>query len=131
MLVETSNGRTRLIVIYVPHAEDDDAGAMKQHLAQHLPAAWQPHAYVKAERLPYTLNGKLDRDVLKALAAAHGDTPAMNHIAPATDTEQRLARVWQRILDARPLDARIALSNAAATRSRPCSYRPRSVSNGA
>ncbi|WP_044043683.1 non-ribosomal peptide synthetase [Caballeronia insecticola] len=99
VIAETTNGRTQLTACLVFHREDVDAPALKQFLAERLPAAWQPHRYVKFERLPYTLNGKLDRNALKAqIASAHALRGA-DFIAPATDTERRLAQTWQRILN--------------------------------
>jgi amino acid adenylation domain-containing protein/non-ribosomal peptide synthase protein (TIGR01720 family) len=98
VLAESGNGRVQLIACLALHREVGSAAALKAHLAQRLPAAWQPHRYVRLGGLPYTLNGKLDRAALKlALASAHVLRDAA-YIAPQTGTEQRLASIWQRIL---------------------------------
>ncbi|WP_321801004.1 non-ribosomal peptide synthetase [Caballeronia sp. J97] len=100
VLAHSSNGRTQLTACLVfAHDAASDA-ALKTYLAEHLPAAWQPHRHVRLERLPYTLNGKLDRDALKAQVASASATPyGAEYIEPSTDTERRLAQIWQRILD--------------------------------
>ncbi|SAL44731.1 peptide synthetase-like protein [Caballeronia peredens] len=99
VIAESTNGRTQLTACLVFHHQAVDALALKQFLAARLPAAWQPHRYVRLDRLPYTLNGKLDRNALRThIASAHALRDA-DFIAPATDTERRLAQTWQRILN--------------------------------
>ncbi|BAO92290.1 non-ribosomal peptide synthetase [Caballeronia cordobensis] len=97
VLAESTNGRTQLTACFVLAHESATDAALKSYLAEHLPAAWQPHRFVRLARLPYTLNGKLDRDALKAQAASASS--ARDIVAPETDTERRLAQIWQRILD--------------------------------
>jgi acyl carrier protein len=53
----------------------------------------QPSAYVLLERLPLTVNGKLDP---QALPEPEWRVP--DYAAPVTDTEARLAEIWQEIL---------------------------------
>ncbi|WP_250516572.1 non-ribosomal peptide synthetase [Caballeronia sp. INDeC2] len=99
VLAESANGRSQLTACLVVDHEAASDGALQTYLAEHLPAAWQPHRYVRLARLPYTLNGKLDRDALKAQVASASAVRDADYIEPATDTEQRLAQTWQRILD--------------------------------
>ncbi|WP_323118191.1 non-ribosomal peptide synthetase [Burkholderia alba] len=103
VLADTHDGRTRLtacVVLDASEAEPDDA-ALQAYLGARLPDAWQPHAYARIARLPYSLNGKLDRDALRQMAAALAAAPGADYVAPATPTERRLADWWQRILNAR------------------------------
>ncbi|KXV02932.1 non-ribosomal peptide synthetase [Caballeronia megalochromosomata] len=99
VLADSTNGRTQLTACLIFAHEAASDAALKTYLAQHLPAAWQPHRYVRLARLPYTLNGKLDRDALKTQIASAPTMRGADYIAPATDTEQRLAQTWQRVLD--------------------------------
>ncbi|MGS0894217.1 amino acid adenylation domain-containing protein [Burkholderia stagnalis] len=96
VVAETGSGPTRLIACVALHAEADDA-ALNAHVAAQLPAAWQPHRFVRCDALPYTLNGKLDRAALRERIAAERDTPAGGD-APRTLTEQRIAGIWQTLL---------------------------------
>ena len=61
-----------------------------------------PSAFVVLDAMPMTPNGKVDRRALPdpghAGAAPHG--PA---IAPRDEVEARLARVWEEVLDVRPV----------------------------
>ncbi|SAK43962.1 peptide synthetase-like protein [Caballeronia pedi] len=99
VLAESMNGRTQLTACLVLADEAASDAALKTYLAQQLPAAWQPHRFVRLARLPYTLNGKLDRDAVKAQVASASAVRDADFIAPASATEQRLAQTWQRILD--------------------------------
>jgi hypothetical protein len=52
-----------------------------------------PSGFVPVEALPLTVNGKLDRAALAALAA-----PSANYIAPRTATEARLCEIFAEVL---------------------------------
>ncbi|WP_175688127.1 non-ribosomal peptide synthetase [Burkholderia anthina] len=97
VIAETGNGPTRLIACVALRAAADDA-ALKAHVGAQLPAAWQPHRFVRCDALPYTLNGKIDRAALRERIAAARDTAQPAGDAPHTPTEQRIAGVWQTLL---------------------------------
>ncbi|MFM0624888.1 amino acid adenylation domain-containing protein [Paraburkholderia xenovorans] len=98
VLAESAHGRTQLIACVVLQDTLDDA-ALQAHLAAHLPQAWIPHRLVRFERLPYTLNGKLDRAALRDFIATMPAVVDANHVAPRTATETRLATLWQTLLN--------------------------------
>ncbi|MCS6511091.1 non-ribosomal peptide synthetase [Burkholderia thailandensis] len=112
VLAETAGGRTQLIAcvaLAAPQREtsagepcsdaqpDDDA--LRAHVAAHLPAAWLPHRIARFDKLPYTLNGKLDRAALRDAVAALPIEAAIDFDAPHTDTERRVAALWRRLLN--------------------------------
>ncbi|KWA17631.1 non-ribosomal peptide synthetase [Burkholderia cepacia] len=97
VVADTGNGPTRLIACVALRAAADDA-ALKAHVAGQLPAAWQPHRFVRCDALPYTLNGKIDRAALREKIAAARDTTQSGGDAPRTPTEQQLAGLWQTLL---------------------------------
>ncbi len=71
--------------------------AFREHLAARLPRYMIPARFVALDGLPRTPNGKLDRNALEdlpAMAIARGNV----HRPPATDTEKRLASIWQAVL---------------------------------
>jgi len=72
------------------------AGEMRAALSQELPGYMIPSYFVQLERLPLTPNGKIDR---RALPKPEGGIETgTEYIAPRTDTEARLARIWQDVL---------------------------------
>ncbi|WP_175750846.1 non-ribosomal peptide synthetase [Burkholderia anthina] len=97
VIAETGNGPTRLIACVALRAAADDA-LLKAHVGAQLPAAWQPHRFVRCDALPYTLNGKIDRAALRERIAAARDTAQREGDAPHTPTEQQIAGVWQTLL---------------------------------
>ncbi|WP_225825822.1 non-ribosomal peptide synthase/polyketide synthase [Streptomyces naphthomycinicus] len=71
-------------------------GELRLHLAGLLPPHMVPSVFVPLDRLPLTVNGKLDRRALPApgpVQAADGP-----RTAPRTDTERRIARIWADVL---------------------------------
>ncbi|HEM7874150.1 TPA: amino acid adenylation domain-containing protein [Burkholderia contaminans] len=97
VVAETGNGPTWLIACVALRAAADDA-ALKAHVAAQLPAAWQPHRFVRCDALPYTLNGKVDRAALREQIAATRDAAQGSGDAPRTPTERQLAGLWQTLL---------------------------------
>lgn len=83
-----------------PGAEPD-VERVRAAVAERVPAAWLPARWVRLPRLPRTPTGKLDRGALAAHArsARAGDAqPDARHVAPRTEREQLLARIWRTLL---------------------------------
>ncbi|WP_448320961.1 amino acid adenylation domain-containing protein, partial [Streptomyces sp. CO7] len=72
-----------------------DTAVLREELARRLPPYMVPSAFVTLERLPLTPNGKLDRRALPAPGPAVRTGP---RVAPRTDTERRVARIWAEVL---------------------------------
>ncbi|MGP4090909.1 amino acid adenylation domain-containing protein [Streptomyces sp. KR55] len=73
-----------------------DAEALRDHLAQRLPAHMLPTAVVPLDRMPLTPSGKIDREALPAperRAAAPGA-----FVEPSTPTERALAAILAELL---------------------------------
>ncbi|PHV06089.1 non-ribosomal peptide synthetase [Janthinobacterium sp. BJB412] len=75
-----------------------DAGAVRERLAQRLPAHMVPVACVELARLPLSANGKLDRKALPlpSLGAAAGAGAGR---APAAGLERVLAQAFAKVLE--------------------------------
>ena len=90
----------RVLVAYVVARPGFDAGRCRAELDLRLPAWMMPAWIVSIDELPLTANGKLDERRLpspkevEALAAHH--RPARPF---TSDTERKLAGLWQKILD--------------------------------
>ncbi|MEU0842433.1 non-ribosomal peptide synthase/polyketide synthase [Streptomyces sp. NPDC005962] len=73
------------------------AAELREFLGRALPEHMVPAAYVALDALPLTANGKLDRAALPA-PGADGFATGAERIAPRTDAEATVARVWAEVL---------------------------------
>jgi amino acid adenylation domain-containing protein/non-ribosomal peptide synthase protein (TIGR01720 family) len=76
--------------------QDGDKQALTGELKEKLPAYMVPTEFRFLERMPQLDNGKIDR---KALRDRYGDFQArIGYVAPSSDAEVRLARIWSEVL---------------------------------
>ncbi|MGN6215483.1 MAG: amino acid adenylation domain-containing protein [Solirubrobacterales bacterium] len=65
---------------------------------ERLPRYMVPASFHAVQRLPLSVNAKVDRATLSALAEGLGTSEPGAGTPPRTGTERRLARIWQRVL---------------------------------
>jgi len=70
---------------------------LRSHLRKQLPEYMVPSTFVLVDRLPLTNNGKVDRRALPPPEESRL-RPGKTHVAPETEREQVLARVWAEVL---------------------------------
>lgn len=107
-------GGRRLVAYAVPAAGAAPApAALREHLARRLPAYAVPDTVVLLDRLPLTLNGKLDTAALPEPepVAAHA------YLAPRTDAEHFVTDLWQEVLGRPGSASSTTSSSSAGTRS--------------
>ncbi|MGV9879881.1 non-ribosomal peptide synthetase [Streptomyces sp. NPDC003006] len=93
-------GGEQRLVAYVVHRDgaapsDED---LRAHLAERLPGYMLPEIYVHLDELPLNRSGKIDRARLPAPTASGRRETSRTYVATRTATEQRVARVWSRVL---------------------------------
>jgi len=94
-------GDSRLIAYVVANQHDADqlssdlVTRLKHHLAQQLPEFMVPSAIAQLDAFPLTENGKIDR---KRLPEPQAVNEPRTVVAPRTETERILCKVWQEIL---------------------------------
>ncbi|MCH7345787.1 amino acid adenylation domain-containing protein, partial [Pelomonas sp. CA6] len=98
---EDEPGKKRLVAYLVVDAqtqdpEADPLPALRAALEQDLPAYMVPSAFVRLERLPLTLNGKIDRRALPVPDTQ--DAAEHDYEAPRDALESRLATLWAQVL---------------------------------
>ncbi|WP_346294195.1 amino acid adenylation domain-containing protein [Sphaerothrix gracilis] len=87
----------RRLVAYVVRDRPIDIRALKAHLKQQLPDYMIPAIFMQLERLPLTVNGKVDRRALPAPDLSQRDL-AIGFVAPRTPTEELVASIWTELL---------------------------------
>jgi len=102
MVKESAGGDRRLVAYVVPGPSDE--GDLRNFLAGSLPAYMIPSAFVPLPALPLSPNGKLDRTALPDPAQAV--RPEREILAPRDEMELRLVRLWEDLLDVRPVGVR-------------------------
>ncbi len=76
-----------------------DAAELRQFLAESLPEAAIPAAFLPLPRLPLSVNGKIDRAALPELRELPGPELAPGSYAPPENAaEAALAEIWARVL---------------------------------
>jgi amino acid adenylation domain-containing protein len=100
---EDPAGDRRLVAYVVPRGEAVDVAAARARLRESLPEHMVPSLFTTLPSLPLTANGKLDRNALPEPAADGLATAprSMERVAPVSGLEQRLARIWERVLGVR------------------------------
>jgi amino acid adenylation domain-containing protein len=94
---EASPGDRRLVayIVYLP-GESLTASELRRVARTRLPEYMVPSFFMQLDRIPRTLNGKIDRRALpNAFGGAVRDA---ERVAPTTMTERRIADIWQRAL---------------------------------
>lgn len=93
---EDQSGHQQLVA-YVAGEQALTPTTLREYLKGRLPQYMVPSAFVLMERLPLTLNGKIDRQALAALSFDNRE-PARDFVGPQTETEKALARIWTQLL---------------------------------
>ncbi len=95
---EDRPGEKRLVAYLVPKETPGPSGAdLSRHLGDQLPEYMVPSAFVTLEKLPLSLNGKVDRKALPEPDAARPELGA-RYATPRTPAERKLAEIWTELL---------------------------------
>ncbi|HKH45576.1 MAG TPA: amino acid adenylation domain-containing protein, partial [Thermoanaerobaculia bacterium] len=94
---EDRPGEKRLVGYVVGReGSTPDPDRLREHVASKLPEYMVPAVVVILDWLPLTANGKVDRKALPAPDA--GDFQRSEHVAPRTELERRMCRIWEELL---------------------------------
>lgn len=99
-LRQRKNGDGQLVAYLVAEKDVDVSwDAVAAELAKDLPDYMVPRAFVMLSALPQTGNGKLDRKALPDPQETASVTPIHQVVAAETETEKRIAAIWQKVLE--------------------------------
>ena len=98
MAAADSRGERRLVVYFVADGEAPTTSELRRFLFGQLPEPLVPSAFVGLDALPLNANGKVDHAALPE-ADESARAPLENvFVAPRSELERRLTRLWQRLL---------------------------------
>jgi len=96
-----SEGETALTA-YLVSRDELQAADIRSHLAAILPVQMIPAHFIQIDRIPLTLNGKIDRKALPGPEGAALPTGTA-FVAPRNETESKLVSIWRELLGDRPV----------------------------
>jgi hypothetical protein len=96
--VRRRHGEAELVAYYVGRDGPVADAELRRHLQAHLQAYMVPRWVVPLERLPLTINGKLDYRALPEPGQPGSSQTGRLHGA-STDLERTVLRTWQQALD--------------------------------
>ncbi|MFT7032591.1 MAG: amino acid adenylation domain-containing protein, partial [Cyclobacteriaceae bacterium] len=94
VVVHQGKGRKKELVGFVVPESNLDNAFLQKELSKRLPENMVPRLWVELERLPLTINGKIDKRALLQYDWNCND----EFIAPKGDTEEKLVEIWSEIL---------------------------------
>jgi amino acid adenylation domain-containing protein len=98
-------GNLRLVAFVIPAGGGLGPAELRTYLAERLPAPYVPAEFIVVEAMPLDPHGKRDWDQLRDIAIdlSHRRRP---YQPPRTDTEQRLVRLWEELLNVESIGVR-------------------------
>ncbi len=87
----------KILVAYYTSDLATRAADLRGFLEANLPVHMVPQHFVRLEALPLNRNRKLDRGALPEPESVRSDLLS-EYVSPRTETEARLARIWQEVL---------------------------------
>ncbi|MFJ2182369.1 non-ribosomal peptide synthetase [Streptomyces anulatus] len=97
--VAVTNAEQTRLVGFVLSSPDISPEPIREHVARWLPQAMVPNWIHVLDRFPVTVNGKIDRKRLSALAETYPDSQTEDVAAVSTnDTTGRVSAAWAEVL---------------------------------
>ncbi|MDR1550946.1 MAG: amino acid adenylation domain-containing protein [Hungatella sp.] len=87
----------KYICVYFVSDKKIDIKKIREDLKKHLPEFMLPHYFAQIDRIPLTVNGKLDKKALPEISVLNREA----HGEPKTETEKNVAAVFEEILELR------------------------------
>ncbi|QBF24547.1 amino acid adenylation domain-containing protein [Pseudomonas tructae] len=91
------DGQRRILAFCAQANADGAETGLRQHAEQQLPDYMRPAFYQHLAQMPYTANGKIDRQALLALPLDL--TPSNLHLGPVTPVQAQLVGLWSDLLE--------------------------------
>lgn len=99
VIITEKGAAGKRLAAYLVFADDEkaDMAELRGKLKEKLPEYMLPSAFIKMTELPYLPSGKIDRRALPEPEESQMELKT-KYVAPRTDKEKILARIWQDLL---------------------------------
>lgn len=98
VLVKEHNGNKELYAFYVAEGNEETLGLeINRKLKDSLPEYMIPRFFQKIEKMPLTMNGKVDKNKLLSIEVTN--THQGEYIEPRTNVEKLIADKWQKLFN--------------------------------
>ncbi|TCS92395.1 non-ribosomal peptide synthetase [Hazenella coriacea] len=92
---KTSDGSSQLVSYLVPQIQGElNISEIQKRIKERLPEYMVPKYCIQIDRIPITINGKVDVQALPTLTFQESNT----YVAPRTQLELKIAQVWEKVL---------------------------------
>lgn len=100
--VKTDKRGEQRLIGYIVSAEMPSINKLRAFLSERLPGYMIPSMFIKLTELPLTHSNKLDRNRLQEPI---NERPLLDsdYVAPSSDTELKIAAIWEDILGIKPI----------------------------
>jgi amino acid adenylation domain-containing protein len=89
----------RYLCAYIVTEKPIDPVGLKNTLGKNLPDYMIPFQFIPIEKIPLTPNGKVDTRALRTLISDSGAIFGRDFIAPKSNTEKIIGRIWEEVLE--------------------------------
>jgi len=98
VLVRGEESNDRELVAYITSSRQISRDELRNYLALYLPAYFIPSHFVFIDKMPITVNGKIDRKALLGMSITSDSSQGIDR-SPQSDTEKIIVDIWKSILN--------------------------------
>ena len=93
------NGDKKIVAYFIPEDSQPIALAeLRNYMKDQLPSIMVPAVFIQVDKIPITINGKVDRKALPSPILFEG-IPENEYEAPRNESEERIANIWAEALN--------------------------------
>ncbi|WP_299316054.1 amino acid adenylation domain-containing protein, partial [uncultured Aquimarina sp.] len=108
--INTGVNEEKELIAYLVSDLKQNASDLRKYLSKILPEYMVPAHYVQLEKIPVTVNGKVDKKQLTDMAGIKLSS-GIKYIAPRSKEEEILAGVWESVLKRNPISVKDSFYN--------------------
>lgn len=97
--VKMNHEQSQYLCAYYEAYEEIPVETLRQHMAQTLPDYMVPSFFIKIEKMPLTMNGKVDLKALPEPDFEHSKTTGLIHAVPTNEKEKAMLEVCANIFE--------------------------------